>query len=1004
MRRPSPVTRTRNRLAVLLATLLVTPLMPALIARATAYCKGIPTLGEAAKCGVFEVGTGALIIKSPVKDTTIAVDIHDSGMCMGNGAKASIKRGSDINSGNATLYFGPACDPVPCGPGVLDPMNWQMQDMSREEADAVAFAQALADLPATETVAGDIIGTSAEFTGNGGLNVISIEGKITQTNASETITLHGGSNDTFVINVDGTVTFDGGAPKVILDGVPPENVIWNIVASGVEAKVTGDGTDTFGMWVNIAGKITITGDSNHTGPFIAGNGLKILGNVNISGPYFAGCESECPSPEISGLTPRGVNIQTPSGPSAVTAENSNFYYSWFNPSTWVGHVEALRLDTDGTIIDAQDPPQPAVDPATNQLTVGHVPYWDAATQLAAQTSRTVYTTVGGSQVLLTTGNTTEADLNITAGDETNYPNYPDSGVDTAAKLHAAIVAYAHGEDAFDEDLDTDYTELRPSVLGDIFHSNPTLIGPPATPLYLEPGFSDFVTAYEGRDWVLYAGANDGMLHAFDAGETWDGVSAYDPGTGDEVFGYVPGLELDRLKLVPINSYRNEFYLDGPIVASDAWLGDLDSSGGKSQDDYATVLIASFRDGGPGYLALDITDPSATLSGYHGPYPKLLWEFTHAKLGKTWSQPIITRVKVEGSLGSGDKCGKDDGDGDCREQWVAIFGGGYEADGDPNSTAYIADPADLAWSNRSKALFVVALDTGAVLASVEFDATGATGPDDMKYSIPATPAVLDTNEDGFADLVYVGDLGGQIWKWDLSPVGQDTAGDARYDNWSADVFFKVDPVDMGGGDFHYRSFYATPAAAYTHGTLVLAIGSGERHRLTYEGDATKDDNNRFYVIPDATPTGVSFPLTAKTEADLTNVTAQAQLSALGALGFYFVAEEHEKFVTDAVIFSGYVLVASYKPDLLADGCGPGKTFFYAFRIDDATGYFTTDSSTVLESRRQEVGSGVSSAPRIKVARNPDNDTVYITTSEGEVLTLDPPGRTAESDYIYWKQVF
>ena len=995
--------------ALLMALLLVASLAPASASRGAACT--IPSLGSAEKCGLFEVGTGKLIIKPADKDNPIAVDIHDAGMCMGNGAKASIKKGSDINGGNATLYFGPACDPEPCGPGVEDPMNWVMQDMSAEVADAVAFATAVTELPATQSFA-SLIDDSFTINSTRTVNVIEVGAEAVgsgkkaslmsvQLNDTQTITLNGGPDDVFVLNVGGDVAMIGGEPKLVLaGGLLPQNVIWNVTETGAEVTVEEDGTDTVGMWVNIGGEIVIEG-GDHTGPFITGNGLKIMSSATMTGPYFAGCEPVCPSPEISGLTPRGVNIQTPSGPSATTAKNSNFYFSWFDPSTWEGHIEALRIDTDGTIIDAQSPPQPAIDPGTNQLEDTHVAHWDAGTQLAADTSRTIYTTVGGSQELLTTGNTSEADLNILASDPDSYPNYPDSGVIDTALLHTAIVDYAHGMDAFDEDLDLSKTDLRPFVLGDVFHSNSVLIGPPATPLYGETGFGDFTTAYEGRDWVLYAGSNDGMLHAFDAGETWDGVdpSDYDPGTGDELFGYVPGLLLDKLKLTPINSFRTQFFVDGPNAASDAWLGDLDSSGGKSKDDWATVLITAFREGGPGYLALDVTDPSATISGYHGPYPKLLWEFTDARLGESWSKPIITRLKVEASFGAGDKCGANDGDGDCREQWVAIFSAGYMLDSDPNAKAGAFVPAT---TGPSKDVFVVALDTGAVLATLR-PSVGASAAD-MIYAIPATPAVVDVDEDGFSDLIYVGDLGGQLWKWDVSGVGEDTGGDSEYDNWPGGIHFEVDPVDMGDGVFHYRSMYATPAAAYTRGVLVLAIGTGERNQLTYEGDATKDDNNRFYVIPDATPVGATYPLTAKTESDLTNVTALAKLTAMGATGFYFIAEEHEKFVTDAAIFAGHVLVTSYIPDLLVDGCGPGKTFFYAFRIDNALGKFTTATSTVLESRRKHVGAGVASAPRVKVSRDPDNDSVYVTTSEGQVLSLDPPPRNAESAYIYWKQVF
>src|SRR5262249_22908051 len=150
----------------------------------------------------------------------------------------------------------------------------------------------------------------------------------------------------------------------------------------------------------------------------------------------------------------------------------------------------------------------------------------------------------------------------------------------------------------------------------------------------------------------------------------------------------------------------------------------------------------------------------------GPYPRLMWEFTHAGLGQTWSRPIITRVKMKGSLGSGDKCGANDGDGDCKEVWVAIFGAGYVNEGNPNMGTYTSDP-NLPTFQKSRGVFIVNLQTGAVIARLQPATTGTFA--DMKYSIAAEPAVLDMNADGFADLVYVGDLGGQLWKWDIHTV-------------------------------------------------------------------------------------------------------------------------------------------------------------------------------------------------------------------------------------------
>jgi len=144
-----------------------------------------------------------------------------------------------------------------------------------------------------------------------------------------------------------------------------------------------------------------------------------------------------------------------------------------------------------------------------------------------------------------------------------------------------------------------------------------------------------------------------------------------------------------------------------------------------------VLLTGMRQGGAGYLALDVTNPDAGLLDDRGPYPKLPWEFTHAKLGQAWSDPVITRVKLRGTSASGDHCGHDDGD--CRERWVIIFGAGYAEDGDPNAFAYVSDPASVSRSNKSKAILMVALDNGQVLASVEFDSTGAAGPAEMKTS-------------------------------------------------------------------------------------------------------------------------------------------------------------------------------------------------------------------------------------------------------------------------------
>lgn len=198
----------------------------------------------------------------------------------------------------------------------------------------------------------------------------------------------------------------------------------------------------------------------------------------------------------------------------------------------------------------------------------------------------------------------------------------------------------------------------------------------------------------------------------------------------------------------------------------------------------------------------MTNPAAaTALAPHGAYPKFLWEFTDATLGQAWSEPIITRVRVDEGT-AGDVCGNNDGDGNCRERWVAIFGGGYDTAADPNHADFAASTGDVGWTLRSKAIFMVDLATGTVLDKVAYDSV--TNPN-MIYALPSRPAVLDTDFDGFADVVYIGDLGGQMWKWDISAMGDDSVGsDGIIDNWDHGIFFST-PAVSDGTETRFRSF-------------------------------------------------------------------------------------------------------------------------------------------------------------------------------------------------------
>jgi type IV pilus assembly protein PilY1 len=744
--------------------------------------------------------------------------------------------------------------------------------------------------------------------------------------------------------------------------------------------------------------------------------------ANGQGEYFTATSTsglaDTLQSAILEIIDRAGSFTAASVPSSRTSFDDAFYTAFFEPSPveplWEGHLQAFTLTQAGVVLDRSG--APAIDPGTNQFFEPRNPWWDAGVRLADANHppRSLYTTLAGARAAL--ADATEADLALAPGDLAAYPNYPGSGVTDTALLRTAVLDFLAGADAFDDDGDADKSERRAIVLGDIFHSNPVIVGPPSTFLLKEPGYGSSTTAdapfrshWATRARVVYAGANDGMLHAFHAGDWTPGDNPatspvesgyFTPGTGNELFGYVPGLLLDRVKLVPRNLNHPEYFVDGSPTVADAWLGDPSDPDDvtKTPEEWATVLVTGFREGGPGYLALDVTNPdAATASDSHGPYPKLLWEFTHPELAEAWSDPVITRVKVRGDTGSGDHCGKNDADGDCREQWVAIFGAGFAESGNPNGGGY--DPA----ATEGRGVFVVNLATGAVLASLLHDPAATDGSERMRFAIPSMPAVLDLDFDGFADVVYVGDLGGQLWKWDLSAPGEDADSDGRIDSWDFGVFFDAGSEDMGGGTSHYRSIYFPPAASFVGGDLVLALGTGERDDLFYLGSASLDENNRFYVIADENPTGPSaFAAGTADESVLTDITGADADSDASDLGFFFRMDDSEKFVTNQLVFAGYVIAATYLPGGGATCDQTGSARLYVFDVATGQGfYFQAGLTTDDEARRITIGAGAPTDPRLSLSTQ--GQQLFIQTSTGDVVQVDPPDPGSLARTIYWRHV-
>jgi type IV pilus assembly protein PilY1 len=172
---------------------------------------------------------------------------------------------------------------------------------------------------------------------------------------------------------------------------------------------------------------------------------------------------------------------------------------------------------------------------------------------------------------------------------------------------------------------------RQRILGDIVNSSPVYVGKPGFN-YSDAGYAAFKSSKANRGKTLYVGANDGMLHAFNAED------------GTERWAYVPQLVMNKLYRLGDASYATKhlYTVDATPVVGDVFDG----------TSWRTILVSGLNAGGSGYFALDVTDPDN---------PQGLWEFSNANLGLSYGNPVITKRKDD--------------------TWVVAFTSGYNnADG------------------------------------------------------------------------------------------------------------------------------------------------------------------------------------------------------------------------------------------------------------------------------------------------------------------------------------
>jgi type IV pilus assembly protein PilY1 len=457
----------------------------------------------------------------------------------------------------------------------------------------------------------------------------------------------------------------------------------------------------------------------------------------------------------------------------------------------------------------------------------------------------------------------------------------------------------------------------------------------------DPTYTAFKQANANRPVVLIAGANDGMIHAFRESD------------GEELWAFVPPDLLGRLKELTPRTGDHPFYVDSsPLVA------DIKTAGG-----WRTVLVFGLRRGGRHYYALDITDTTN---------PTFMWSFTDAKMGETWSEPVFGKVKLSGV-----------------DTFVAFVGGGYDT-GENNNTG--------------KAFFVIDLATGNKVWEY-FNNSSADDRQYMNFSLAANATAADLNNDLLVDKVYIGDVGGQLWKFD---VGANTTAEWKGQRLFAAAAAQSNPPAVG--EFYpAQGIYGAPSLALDDALqLWVFFGTGDRnHPNNVAG-------NRFYGFKDTSNMVNGDPLEENELVDATGAGVSAgQIAA--AAGWFIPLAANEKVLASANVFNGVVLFSSFTPDdpstpaTCESGGGVAKLYAVQMEtgfaaVDFTTGdALTTTSSTTT--RFVTIGTGIASMPVIVMTHSGATvSTSVVTATTSEQLPNRPvPPPTSLKRFLFWREL-
>lgn len=646
--------------------------------------------------------------------------------------------------------------------------------------------------------------------------------------------------------------------------------------------------------------------------------------VNGRGQYYSAMDAASLSEAIAGVV---ASIQNTDGASSAAATSSleliagddnRLYRASYTTGAWSGDITAYAL-------------------AGSTATVSTTVVWSAQNLLNGKpyATRNIYFNKDGAVTAFTYDNLPTTQQTYFANLCSKTPAVAQcSTLSTADKDKAnegdRLVNFLIGDRTHEVATGSGATAVAPlyrkrdHVLGDIINGAPVYVGKPPFS-YADAGYADF--AATPRTAMIYAAANDGMLHAFDASD------------GTEKWAYIPTAVMPNMYKLADRSYatRHQYFVDGAPV-----MGDI-----KVDTVWKTILVGGLNKGGKAYYALDITDPNA---------PKLLWEFTHANLGYSYGNPVITK--------------------NAAGTWIVAFSSGYN-----NETG-----------DGKGRLFIVNANTGEEIVSggIPTSAGDTTTPS----GLAKINAWVEDATNNTATRFYGGDLLGNIWRFDYDGLVEPTNSALKLG--VAEVSSTPQPITT------------KPMLLQAGGKPVVIVGTG---RYLGESDIIDATQQSIYAIKDTLinsgwgtlRTNVNFveqELTVDTDTGTTATVTNNAVDWSTKAGWWMDLPNAKERITTPM---GLQLTTLVVPTTIpkGDACVSGGSSWLYF-LNAATGSNIGDGP---------VGSEFSSTNLIAgtnwVRDSNGNIRLIVQTSDGKIVTKKPPvtgsGGSGTAHRTSWREL-